>query len=159
MDNVSLAQRYLEDKVSGGGLSNYSMCLAAYALALANSPLAGTALNDLRRRADLISKTSGSLLTADPLKSRTKSMRPWFHRRGDDVELLGRPALGRLAASLSAGGDDLLRAAGVLPPGQLGGGHRAHEVVKRTEKPSGKLRDNAGDEAPRKSTYVQRESS
>lgn len=54
---MSLAQRYLEDRVSGGGLSNYSMCLVAYALALANSPLASTALNELRRRADLISKT------------------------------------------------------------------------------------------------------
>lgn len=54
---MSLAQRYLEDKVSGGGLSNYSMCVVAYALALANSPLAATALNELSRRADLISKT------------------------------------------------------------------------------------------------------
>lgn len=53
-----------------------------------------------------------------------------------------------MAASLHAGGDDLLRAAGFLPAGQLGGGHRAHEVVKRTEKPSGKLWDNAGDETP-----------
>ncbi|XP_029686839.1 CD109 antigen-like [Takifugu rubripes] len=52
--NISLAQKYLEDKVTGGGLSNYSMCLAAYALALANSPVASAALNELRRRADLI---------------------------------------------------------------------------------------------------------
>ncbi len=50
--NVSLAQRYLEDKVTGGGLSNYSLCLAAYALALASSPVAGTALAELSSRAD-----------------------------------------------------------------------------------------------------------
>ncbi|XP_041810122.1 CD109 antigen-like [Chelmon rostratus] len=50
--NVSLARRYLEDKVSSGGLSNYSLCLVAYALALANSPVASTALTELSRRAD-----------------------------------------------------------------------------------------------------------
>lgn len=50
--NVSLAQKYLEDKVSSGGVSNYSLCLVAYALALANSPVAGTALNELSRRAE-----------------------------------------------------------------------------------------------------------
>ncbi len=50
--NVSLAQRYLEGKVSSGVVSNYSLCLVAYALALANSPVAGTALAELSRRAD-----------------------------------------------------------------------------------------------------------
>ncbi|XP_076605206.1 CD109 antigen-like [Chaetodon auriga] len=50
--NVSLTQRYLEDKVSSGGLSNYSLCLVAYALALANSPVADAALAELSRRAD-----------------------------------------------------------------------------------------------------------
>lgn len=50
--NVSLAQKYLEDKVTGGGISNYSLCLVAYALSLANSPVAGAALNELSRRAD-----------------------------------------------------------------------------------------------------------
>ncbi|KAM9341256.1 CD109 antigen [Symphorus nematophorus] len=50
--NVSLALRYLEDKVSSGGVSNYSLCLVAYALALANSPGAGTVLAELMRRAD-----------------------------------------------------------------------------------------------------------
>lgn len=50
--NVSLAQKYLEEKVSSGGLSNYSLCLVAYALSLANSPVAGTALTELSRRAD-----------------------------------------------------------------------------------------------------------
>ncbi|KAM3595198.1 uncharacterized protein V6R79_019950 [Siganus canaliculatus] len=50
--NVSRAQTYLEDKVSSGGLSNYSLCLVAYALALANSKVAGTALTELNRRAD-----------------------------------------------------------------------------------------------------------
>nr|XP_046269872.1 CD109 antigen-like [Scatophagus argus] len=48
--NVSLAQRYLENKVSSGGLSNYSLCLVAYALALANSPAAYDALTELSRR-------------------------------------------------------------------------------------------------------------
>uniref|UniRef100_A0A3Q4AFB4 Uncharacterized protein n=1 Tax=Mola mola TaxID=94237 RepID=A0A3Q4AFB4_MOLML len=33
-------------------ISNYSLCLVAYALALANSPVAGTALNKLSSRAD-----------------------------------------------------------------------------------------------------------
>lgn len=49
---MSLALKYLEDKVSGGGVSNYSLCLVAYALSLANSPVAGAALNELSRRAD-----------------------------------------------------------------------------------------------------------
>lgn len=52
--NVSLAQKYLEEKVSSGGLSNYSLCLVAYALSLANSPVSGTALTELSRRADYI---------------------------------------------------------------------------------------------------------
>lgn len=38
--------------MSSGGLSNYSLCLAAYALSMASSPLADTALNELRMRAD-----------------------------------------------------------------------------------------------------------
>ncbi|XP_054470350.1 CD109 antigen-like [Anoplopoma fimbria] len=51
--NVSLAQTYLENKVSSGAVvSNYSLCLVAYALALANSPVAGTALEELSSRAD-----------------------------------------------------------------------------------------------------------
>lgn len=50
--NVSLARTYLEDRVTSGRLSNYSLCLAAYALVLANSPVAGTALSELGRRAD-----------------------------------------------------------------------------------------------------------
>ncbi|KAM7376533.1 hypothetical protein PAMP_006260 [Pampus punctatissimus] len=50
--NVSLAQKYLESRVSSGVASNYSLCLVAYALVLANSPVAGTALNELSRRAD-----------------------------------------------------------------------------------------------------------
>lgn len=54
--NVSLAQRYLEGKVSTGVVSNYSLCLMAYALALANSPVAGTALAELSRRADFRGK-------------------------------------------------------------------------------------------------------
>ncbi|KAF3844688.1 hypothetical protein F7725_007851 [Dissostichus mawsoni] len=35
--NMSLAQSYLENKVASGGVSNYSLCLTAYALALANN--------------------------------------------------------------------------------------------------------------------------
>ncbi|XP_062295771.1 CD109 antigen-like [Scomber scombrus] len=50
--NVSLAQKYLESRVSSGVLSNYSLSLVAYALALAKSPVAGTALDELSRRAD-----------------------------------------------------------------------------------------------------------
>ncbi|CAG5866269.1 unnamed protein product [Menidia menidia] len=51
-DNVSLALRYLESKVSSGKVSNYSLCLAAYALALGNRPSAGEVLAELSRRAD-----------------------------------------------------------------------------------------------------------
>nr|XP_040056472.1 CD109 antigen isoform X1 [Gasterosteus aculeatus aculeatus] len=52
-DNVSLAQRYLENKVSSGAIvSNYSLCLVAYALAMAKSPVADAALAELNRRAD-----------------------------------------------------------------------------------------------------------
>ncbi|KAL6105801.1 cd109 [Pungitius sinensis] len=51
--NVSLAQRYLENKVSSGAIvSNYSLCLVAYALAMAKSNVADTALGELNRRAD-----------------------------------------------------------------------------------------------------------
>nr|XP_029136242.1 CD109 antigen [Labrus bergylta] len=51
-ENVSLASTYLEDKVSSGVVSNYSLCLVAYALTLANSPVAVAALTELSRRAD-----------------------------------------------------------------------------------------------------------
>lgn len=54
---MSLARRFLEDQVYSGGLSNYSLSLTAYALALANSPASGTALMELRRRADVVGKT------------------------------------------------------------------------------------------------------
>ncbi|KAM6912159.1 CD109 antigen [Xenentodon cancila] len=50
--NVSLALRYLESKVASGLVSNYSLCLVAYALSLGNSPVAGRALTELSRRAD-----------------------------------------------------------------------------------------------------------
>lgn len=50
--NVSLALRYLESKLASGVVSNYSLCVAAYALALSNSPAAGRALSELSRRAD-----------------------------------------------------------------------------------------------------------
>uniref|UniRef100_UPI0037E7D34F CD109 antigen-like n=1 Tax=Semicossyphus pulcher TaxID=241346 RepID=UPI0037E7D34F len=50
--NVSLAQTYLENKVTSGVVSNYSLCLVAYALALANSPVTSTVLTELSRRAD-----------------------------------------------------------------------------------------------------------
>lgn len=98
--------------MSGGRLSNYSMCLVAYALALANSPVAGTALDELRRRADLIGETPLPCKQARPLQKCNKPMHLWCRRWGHDVELLGRPAVTRLASSLHAGGDDLLRAAG-----------------------------------------------
>ncbi|XP_008275105.1 CD109 antigen-like isoform X2 [Stegastes partitus] len=51
-DNVSLAESYLRNQVSSGAVGNYSLSLAAYALALTGSPVAGTALNELNRRAD-----------------------------------------------------------------------------------------------------------
>uniref|UniRef100_H3DHJ9 CD109 molecule n=1 Tax=Tetraodon nigroviridis TaxID=99883 RepID=H3DHJ9_TETNG len=97
--NVSLAQRYLEDKVSGGGLSNYSMCLAAYALALANSPQAGRALDELRRRADLIdgvmmwSSSAGPPSPDWPPRSAQVEMTAYvllaFYRLGNLVEGIG----------------------------------------------------------------------
>ncbi|XP_071394440.1 CD109 antigen-like, partial [Centroberyx affinis] len=51
-DNVSLAKKYLENRVPGGVVSNYSLCLVVYALTLANSPVAETALAELNRRAE-----------------------------------------------------------------------------------------------------------
>lgn len=50
--NASLARAYLENKVSSGVVSNYSLCLVAYALSLANSPVADSVLTDLTERAD-----------------------------------------------------------------------------------------------------------
>lgn len=52
--SVSLARKYLEDKVSSEVISNYSLCLTAYALALVNSPVSFTALTQLGKRADYI---------------------------------------------------------------------------------------------------------
>lgn len=88
------------------------MCLVAYALALANSPVAGAALNELRRRADFIGEKALLCKQAWPVEKCNKLMQPRCRRWGDDVELLGRPAVTRLAPSLRAGGDDLIRAAG-----------------------------------------------
>nr|XP_023850526.1 CD109 antigen-like [Salvelinus alpinus] len=51
--NVSLTRSYLEGEVASGVSSNYSLCLAAYALSLANSLTAGTALDELKSRADI----------------------------------------------------------------------------------------------------------
>ncbi|XP_056249879.1 CD109 antigen-like [Seriola aureovittata] len=66
--NVSLAQTYLESQVTGGVASNYSLCLVAYALVLANSRMADTALSELIRRAD---NTDGVMMwrSSDGLKS------------------------------------------------------------------------------------------
>ncbi|MED6248546.1 hypothetical protein ATANTOWER_001779, partial [Ataeniobius toweri] len=50
--NVSLALRYLESKVSSDVVSNYSLCLVAYALALGSSPLLDSVISELSRRAD-----------------------------------------------------------------------------------------------------------
>ncbi|XP_029937820.1 CD109 antigen-like [Myripristis murdjan] len=52
--NVSLAREYLESRVTTGVVSNYTLCLVAYALALANSRVTETALTQLSRRADMI---------------------------------------------------------------------------------------------------------
>lgn len=52
LGNVSLAQKYLENKVSSGIASNYTLCLVAYALTLANSPVAADVLTELSKRAD-----------------------------------------------------------------------------------------------------------
>uniref|UniRef100_A0A3B3DP73 CD109 molecule n=1 Tax=Oryzias melastigma TaxID=30732 RepID=A0A3B3DP73_ORYME len=52
--NVSLALNYLENKLSSGVVSNYSLSLVAYALARGNRPLASRALSELRSRADNI---------------------------------------------------------------------------------------------------------
>ncbi|XP_057714504.1 CD109 antigen-like [Corythoichthys intestinalis] len=43
-NSVSLTKTYLERKVTSDALSNYTLCLAAYALALANSSMASTVL-------------------------------------------------------------------------------------------------------------------
>lgn len=56
--NVSLARTYLEDSVTDGQLSNYSLCLVTYALVLANSPVAASALSELSRRADYRGRNS-----------------------------------------------------------------------------------------------------
>ncbi|KAM4540280.1 CD109 antigen-like [Fundulus diaphanus] len=52
-DNVSLALKYLEGKVSSGVVSNYSLCLVAYALALSGSPALESVISQLKGRADV----------------------------------------------------------------------------------------------------------
>ncbi|KAF7655787.1 hypothetical protein LDENG_00050910 [Lucifuga dentata] len=66
--SVSLARRYLEDKVFRGGLSTYSLCLVAYALTMANSPVAGTALFELNNRDETKMWTSSAGLDSDDLQ-------------------------------------------------------------------------------------------
>uniref|UniRef100_A0A3B3WDT3 CD109 molecule n=1 Tax=Poecilia mexicana TaxID=48701 RepID=A0A3B3WDT3_9TELE len=51
-DNVSLSLRYLESKVSSGIVSNYTLCLVAYALALGKSNVQERVITELTRRAD-----------------------------------------------------------------------------------------------------------
>ncbi|KAM9354880.1 CD109 antigen [Pholidichthys leucotaenia] len=51
--NVTLARKYLEDKVPSDGVSNYSLCMIAYALALDGSRKADEAINELKKRADI----------------------------------------------------------------------------------------------------------
>ncbi|CAL1574936.1 unnamed protein product [Knipowitschia caucasica] len=51
-EQVKLAQKYLEDKVSTGVVGNYSLSLSAYALSLANSLVVTTVLAELSERAD-----------------------------------------------------------------------------------------------------------
>ncbi|XP_028294086.1 CD109 antigen [Gouania willdenowi] len=70
-DGIILAQKYLEKQILVGVVSNYSLCLTAYALALAESPLADVALTELKRRADrkdgvMIWTSSSGLTSYDP---------------------------------------------------------------------------------------------
>lgn len=67
-----------------------------------------------------------------------------LQRRRHDVELLCRPGVTWLAASLSPNRDDLVRADGLLQARQLCGGHRSDEVAERAAQPAGRLRDNSG---------------
>lgn len=62
-DSVSLAREYLEDSVSSGAVSNYSLCLVAYALVLAKSPSANVALFELSQRADYKGNEGGPVST------------------------------------------------------------------------------------------------
>ncbi|XP_029981730.1 CD109 antigen-like [Sphaeramia orbicularis] len=57
--NVSKAQRYLENQASTGVVSNYSLCLMAYALSLAYSPEAQNILEELKTRAE---KRDGAMM-------------------------------------------------------------------------------------------------
>lgn len=52
LGNVSLARKYLENKMPNAIISNYTLCLVAYALTLANSPVADDVLTELKNRAD-----------------------------------------------------------------------------------------------------------
>lgn len=51
-DRVSLSLRYLERKVSSGIVSNYTLCLVAYALALGKSSILERVITELTTRAD-----------------------------------------------------------------------------------------------------------
>lgn len=73
--SVSLARKYLEDKVSSEVISNYSLCLTAYALALVNSPVSFTALTQLGKRADYIGD-SAFFLSEAFIKTQTATSHP-----------------------------------------------------------------------------------
>ncbi|XP_047197493.1 CD109 antigen-like [Hippoglossus stenolepis] len=72
--NVSLATRYLENKVSSEVFSNYSLCLVTYALALANSRAAATALSQLTGRADY---TDGVMMWASSAGLNSRDWQPY----------------------------------------------------------------------------------
>ncbi|XP_005739093.1 CD109 antigen-like [Pundamilia nyererei] len=70
--SVFLARKYLEDKVSSEVISNYSLCLTAYALALVNSPVSFTALTQLGKRADYI---DGVMMWSSSAGSRSRNQK------------------------------------------------------------------------------------
>ncbi|XP_030621160.1 CD109 antigen-like [Chanos chanos] len=77
-DSTSKAQEFLEEMLWSGISSNYTLCLVAYALSLANSPRAPTALTELRRVAEstdgVISWTTSDSDLADSWQAASTSI-------------------------------------------------------------------------------------
>ncbi|KAJ8270954.1 hypothetical protein GJAV_G00121140 [Gymnothorax javanicus] len=72
-ETVSEALAFLEGKLESGISSNYSLCLAAYALSLASHPRANAALTELLNRADVY---DGVMSWSSSSSKLSKSLQP-----------------------------------------------------------------------------------
>uniref|UniRef100_H3AEA8 CD109 antigen n=1 Tax=Latimeria chalumnae TaxID=7897 RepID=H3AEA8_LATCH len=88
-DKVLAAVNFTEGKLAQGIADNYTLSIVAYALSLAGSSQASTALNELIQRAD---KQDGTMFWSSPASGLTSGWQP----RSTDVELAAYALLSHL---------------------------------------------------------------